>query len=465
METLRRITKSNVALNIIRAVCLAVVILCSVFYVGEYTRYTAPWKVILMDGAFLIALNVPILLIYMLRKPDFKVKGLLIATLCSIAVTATVFFLVNIIVNKTVDNTFSCYAGLAIIWLISAVTVFLQKPLSKMNFKKILIVSGALSMAFILTFTATVLGLVVSTRVSKGVVPTADDLQWLKDNGKVYSRVVVFGVDGAGDYFSKTETPNFDRIFADGSVTHTAMSQFPTVSAQNWGSMMHGVRCSKHKLTNGIASEKDYTDTEYPSFFKVYAERHPSAVMCSVVNWGAINKGIIEPDIPGMTKIYAGNVYDGNEGSYGVDKEVAKQVVGFIQTNDPDIMYMQFDSVDGAGHDYGYGSDEFALACRRIDQCIGMIYDAYLAKGWLQDTLFVFIADHGHELTGGHGSNNKTVRYVTCAVAGGLGNVIKGTPGRVVTQDIAAIVTYALGDTLYESWEARVPYNIFTTLA
>ena len=53
------------------------------------------------------------------------------------------------------------------------------------------------------------------------------------------------------------------------------------------------------------------------------------------------------------------------------------------------------------------------------------------------------------------------VRNVTFAVAGGKGNTIKGTPGYVVTQDMASVVMYALGELQPTSWDSSVPKNMF----
>jgi len=58
-----------------------------------------------------------------------------------------------------------------------------------------------------------------------------------------YKRVVIIGVDGAGTYFEKVATPNFDRIFANSAVRYNAKTEFITVSAQNWGAMLTGVSC------------------------------------------------------------------------------------------------------------------------------------------------------------------------------------------------------------------------------
>ncbi len=66
-----------------------------------------------------------------------------------------------------------------------------------------------------------------------------------------YERVFIIGVDGAGRFFKDANTPNFDRIFADGAVDYTARAEIITTSAQNGVAILTGVSYSMHGLDNG----------------------------------------------------------------------------------------------------------------------------------------------------------------------------------------------------------------------
>lgn len=335
----------------------------------------------------------------------------------------------------------------------------LKEMKSKINTKKIaFIILVICVLVFIITFSC--LSMLVFNRYSRGVLPNGEDL--LK--AKVYEHVVIFGVDGAGGYISQCETPNFDRIFNTGSITHEAISQYTTNSAENWTSSMHGVRYQKHKVNNEVASSRPYNNYKYPSYFKAYAEINPNATFASIVNWTPINKGIVEDGIPNMTKIaaeaYCGMSYD----SFDIDKQVSLIASTRLEEKEDSIVFLHYDSVDHMGHAYGWGSVQYENALKKIDEYIGIVYDAYVNRGWGNNTLFILMADHGMSNHGNHGINISKVRKVTVAVNGGLGNVIQGSPKHVVTQDVASIVMYALGVKQPKSWESRVPYNMFNTL-
>ena len=89
----------------------------------------------------------------------------------------------------------------------------------------------------------------------------------------VYERVVLLGVDGAGAFFRDADTPNIDRIFENGSKSYEVITSDPSISAECWGSMLHGVTPNIHRLTNSIVAAKPYDpESEFPSVFRVIRE-------------------------------------------------------------------------------------------------------------------------------------------------------------------------------------------------
>jgi len=263
-----------------------------------------------------------------------------------------------------------------------------------------------------------------------------------------YKHVVVIGVDGAGAWFSESVTPRTFEIFKDAATSHDVVTSFPTISAECWGSMLHGVLPELHGLTNPIASQNIYpSDSPYPSFFRVAREAFPDARLASFCNWNPINHGIVESDL-GVVK------------GTGEDPEVTSQILSYLNDNDPEILFVQFDSVDGAGHHNGYGTSGHMAALTAVDAMIGSIYDTLKSKGILDETLFIVTADHGGTPDGHHGGDSLAERLVYLGVCG---KTVTGasTIKNAEVQDIPAIVAWALGLKAPASWTGKVPSGVF----
>ena len=366
------------------------------------------------------------------------------------------------------------------------------------------------------------LSVLVFNRFATGYVPT--DAQLAAVRGQ-YSRVVIIGVDGAGAYPGEMLDedpdllPNFGKLFnvekgidtANGthlnaSVTYSGIAVYPTISAQNWVSMFHGVRPFYHGVT-GDASNSDLengkqANSEYPSFVKVVLDAYPESRVISSCTWKAINNGAIEKELdrvdryiatPEQLYMIANDLLeDGKPIITDVDLiDKIKEVTAFDGYADVDyslsdaltvqrvidatttpegkekykIAYMHLNQVDSAGHSFGYNKQPYRRALSRVDVLIGKLYAAYEAANMLDDTLFIFCTDHGHRYAQdgtGHGGNSDVEVKVTFAITGKT--VKSGKPGKYVNTDLAPIVAYALGVKASKKWQGRVPYNMFTAL-
>ncbi|MBQ8302681.1 MAG: alkaline phosphatase family protein [Clostridia bacterium] len=269
----------------------------------------------------------------------------------------------------------------------------------------------------------------------------------MTDENTKYKYVVVIGVDGAGSFFRNTDTPNIDAIFEKGAITYNCLTANPTISAQCWGSLLHGVTPSVHGLTNSIAGSHPYpTDSKFPSFFRVIRENDANATLASFSHWNSINVGIIENGI---------DVY---KATASTDSALTDAIVAYIGQNNPTALFVQFDEADGAGHSSGYGTATQLAKITEIDAYIGQIYDAYKQKGILDETLFIVTSDHGGSGTS-HGGLTDAEKYVMFAASGKT--VQNGEIQDIEIRDTAAIVLHALGYTAPETWTARVPSGLF----
>ena len=266
------------------------------------------------------------------------------------------------------------------------------------------------------------------------------------------SHVIIIGVDGGGAFFEEADTPNLDRIMEKGSVTYGCITSKPTISAQCWGSMLHGVTPVYHSLTNGIVESVPFPeDSPYPSVFKVIRENIPDAELASFCDWNPINIGIIEEGI-GVKK------------DTGNDAELTDKICEYLENNDPTLMFVQFDEVDSAGHSSGYGGERHLQQLNITDGYIQRIYETLEKRGLIESTLFIVSADHGgtpNSSGGSHGGWTDAERYIMFAAAGP--GIEAGETGEMEVRDIASIVLYALGlaDKQPETWTSRVPSHVF----
>lgn len=274
--------------------------------------------------------------------------------------------------------------------------------------------------------------------------------------GRKYSHVIVLGIDGAGSFIKDADTPYFDSIFADGAITYDALASNPSISAECWGSMLLGVGPEVHKLTNGIVSSTPYpTDSPFPSLFRRIKAVYPGAELGSYCDWNPITYGIVEDNL-GVSHDTAN------------DEALTPIICDYIKTKKPAFLFIQFDSVDGAGHKYGYGTPEHLKRINEVDLLVNDVYTAAKDAGIIDDTLFIVIADHGgtnpgNGQGGGHGGWTDGEKYVTFAAAGK--GVNKVQPERMNIRDLAAIVLYSFGIDLPEfdeaGWTSQIPEGLF----
>ncbi|MBE6708596.1 MAG: hypothetical protein E7578_05055, partial [Ruminococcaceae bacterium] len=266
-----------------------------------------------------------------------------------------------------------------------------------------------------------------------------------------YKHVFLLGVDGAGSFFKVADTPNMDRIFKNGATSYGVMTAIPTISAECWGSMLIGSSAQVHGLTNSVVGAKHYDeDSPIPSVFKRVRQAMPDATLASFSNWDPINYGIIEQSL-GVTF------------GTGSDEEVCEQICAYLDDNTPTLLFAQFDSVDGAGHGNGYGTENHLAQISVVDGLLGKIYDKVVDKGILEDTLFMVIADHGGTPYGSHGGTSDAEKIV---FFGATGKTVKpGTIGEMNVRDSSAIILHALGIDIpkfnFSGFSAQVPENLF----
>ena len=268
-----------------------------------------------------------------------------------------------------------------------------------------------------------------------------------------YERVILIGVDGAGSFFKEVNAPCFMEIFDPHNVTYSMKVYSPSLSAQNWGSMMYGVPPEQHGLTNETVKTEHFQSNSLQSIFSKTHVQFPQASVASIVGWSPINFGIIDC----REEIYT--YPDTLLNKSLKNNEVVDAVQQYLTENDPKLLFIHFDDVDHAGHSYGWGSPEYYAALLDADRDIGMIWRCLDEKGYLANALFIVLADHGG-LNKTHGGDSSEEMNAVFAVAGR--NLDKENDiGEMSISDVRAIVLYALGiDNTNEQFE-KMPAGIF----
>jgi len=219
-------------------------------------------------------------------------------------------------------------------------------------------------------------------------------------------KVLIIGIDGLrADVLSTANTPNIDRLIANGTYSFDALTQTPTSSGPGWSSMLTGVWADKHKVYDNSFSDPNYA--EYPHFFKRIKAKHPNWKTASVVHWGPINNFIVEEaDI-----------------SLNVTSDESVKDVGINVLNEPElaVLFLHFDDVDVAGHSYGFHSNipQYISAVEKIDSYIGQVLSAVEERSIVrgEEWAIVVSTDHGG-LGTSHGGASYSERNIFIIVSG-----------------------------------------------
>ena len=262
-----------------------------------------------------------------------------------------------------------------------------------------------------------------------------------------YRYVVMVGLDGAGNFFG-ADMPNIDSIFGENSSTSRHFPTVdPTISAQAWTSMLHGVNPEFHGITNSIAAEFPYpASSPYPSVFRLLYDRYPTATAASFCGWGAVNVGIIEENI-GVYKVNAS------------DDVLIDRMEAYLPEHMPNLLFVHLNQPDVQGHATGYGVGEHLNTLHTVDGYVGRIFDIYKNAGVLDETLFIVTSDHGGTTDGKHGGDSDAEKYVFLGIRGKDLQNTEITDGD--TRDIASILCYALNLEMPGTYTSRVPNGVF----
>jgi len=265
-------------------------------------------------------------------------------------------------------------------------------------------------------------------------------------------RVLIIGLDGTrSELLEIAAMPNLNRLRATGFTDLDAVTGDVSLSGPGWSSMLTGVWCDKHHVLDNDVTWANSQFNAYPHFLARVEQQQPQLKTVSVSHWAPINEEILcaderDDDCGGVDEVI----------SESSDAAVRDTVVGLLKASDPDVVFVQFDDIDHAGHGTepymttlgGFcpratGSvdgactvsglnSEYLRAAEVTDGYIGDILDALYRRPHFQteNWLVIVSPDHGGagSVPNQHGFNTAQERRTFFIVSGGLTAALPGAP-------------------------------------
>ena len=219
-------------------------------------------------------------------------------------------------------------------------------------------------------------------------------------------RVVVLGLDGLSrDGLMNAATPSLDALRAKGAFIPASRGVMPSMSAPNWSTLLTSVGPSVHGIHSNQWWWFRWTRyLEYPTFFTALKRSKQSgAQTAAVYEWK-----------------HFGRLWDPKDVDFTAFSPNSEETIEHVRralASRPRLMVIHLVGIDRAGHQYGWGSDEYDKAVTRVDAQVGSIVDILREQGLLKDSLLVVVSDHGGAGRG-HGGDSDMERQTPAILYG-----------------------------------------------
>lgn len=244
-------------------------------------------------------------------------------------------------------------------------------------------------------------------------------------------KVLIIGIDGCrGDALLAANAPNIQGLASSGIASFEGNTRPPTWSATGWSTMLTGVWEQKHKAVDNSFTNNQFAT--WPHFFARLKSVDPSLDLRSISHWAPINTII--------------TTQADQEVNVATDQAVADAAVALLQTGDADVIFLQFDDVDHAGHGFGFSpsTPEYMAAIAVVDQQVGAILQAVQQRPADEEWLIIVTTDHGGNGPSGHGGITAVEQRIFTIVNGATVEPAVRTADRD-TLSIASSISLAAG--------------------
>lgn len=213
-------------------------------------------------------------------------------------------------------------------------------------------------------------------------------------------KILFIGIDGCrADVMMSSNTPNIHNLINQSIYSLDGLCAATTWSGNGWSTMLTGAWHTKHNVQDNNFTSPNFTN--YPDFMTRAEAYNPNLRTISLAHWSPINDIIVQnADV---------------KTNYGTDLAVKNAAVGALQSDNPDILFIDFDDVDHAGHSYGFNSNtsQYVSSIETTDAYIGEIVAAMKNRTTYnnEDWMVVLTTDHGATDTS-HGGGSLSERDI-----------------------------------------------------
>jgi len=223
------------------------------------------------------------------------------------------------------------------------------------------------------------------------------------------AKVLMIGIDGVRpDALLAANTPYIDQLVKNGAIALQARTTSITSSGPAWTSILTGSRMMLHGVHDNSfeGSQVEICNT----WLEQVETQRPDSFTAAISQWGPIHEQLTTGHID----------ISGNVGS-GAEVTASAQQLLLEEQNNVTALFLHYDDVDHAGHDFGYAVDvpEYIAAIEKVDAAIGLVLAAVRERVHYahEDWLFLVGTDHGGK-DKGHGGNLPECRTVFMIASG-----------------------------------------------
>ncbi|MEC9208999.1 MAG: alkaline phosphatase family protein [Bacteroidota bacterium] len=224
------------------------------------------------------------------------------------------------------------------------------------------------------------------------------------DSTKIDRKVLIIGIDGfRSDVLLPESTPFMHSMFHGKNIYYNSshIVEHYTVSGPNWSSILTGVHYNKHNIVDNSFSDPNYL--HFPPFFRYIEDIQQSINTASIVNWEPINTHILSSHVD----------YSNSEPNDSLVFLSVKKLLVESDPISPDVLFLQFDELDGAGHSYGFSSsvpeyvNKLSILDSYVQNLFGMIQEK---RHEGEDWMIFIVSDHGGDGTSHSDNNNPHIK-------------------------------------------------------